>query len=152
MRKATSTVCVVTTSGPGGRYGVTVSAMTSVTADPPAVLVCVNNGNFVTPAVIKNRSFCVNLLSESQKAISEVFAGRHPSGTTDRFACAEWAVLATGSPALVGAAAVLDCRLAEHHRFGSHTLLIGTVEGVDLNEGPTLLYHDRRYCRVAEAG
>src|SRR5690625_307149 len=76
MRKVASSVCIVATDGPGGRFGVTVSAMTSVTAEPPAVLVCVNNGNFVIPAIEKNQSFSVNLLHESQRHVSDVFAGR----------------------------------------------------------------------------
>src|SRR5688572_31300213 len=113
MRKAASTVCVVTTDGTAGRFGVTVSAMTAVTADPPAVLVCVNNGNFVIPAVIENGSFCVNLLNEGQKDVSEVFAGRRSSPDGDRFRSADWLTLKTGSPGLVDAAAVLDCQLAQ---------------------------------------
>ena len=149
MRKACSTVCVVTTDGPAGRFGVTVSAMTSVTADPPAVLVCVNSDNFVIPAVLGNGSFCVNLLNEGQREVSEVFAGRRPAPDGNRFGSADWITLETGSPGLIGAAAVLDCRLAHQHQFGSHTLFIGTVGGVELSEGKTLVYHDRNYCSVA---
>lgn len=149
MRKAVSTVCVVATAGPAGRYGVTVSAMTSVTADPPSVLICINQGNFVIPAVIKNGCFSVNFLHEGQEDISEVFAGRRPAPTEDRFSCAHWENLCTGSPGLVGAAATFDCALAEQIEFGSHILFIGSVIEVRANDAPTLVYHDRNYRKLA---
>ena len=149
MRKAVSTVCVVTTDGPSGRFGVTVSAMTSVTADPPAVLVCINKGNFVIPAVMGNGCFSVNFLRHDQKHIAEVFAGRAPSPEPDRFSCAAWSTLVTGSPILEGSVAGFDCNLAERVEFGSHTLFIGSVVNAKAGEDQPLIYHDRNYVKLA---
>lgn len=148
MRKAASSVCVVTTEGPSGRFGVTVSSMTSVSMDPPSVLVCVNKDNFVAAAVLQNRAFCVNMLREDQFNISDMFAGRETT-EADRFLCASWTKSKTGCPALVGAATVFDCTLAESHAFGSHLVLIGrAVSVVNHPTSPALVYHDRQYCKV----
>lgn len=149
MRKAAATVCVVTTAGPAGRFGVTVSAMTSVTADPPAVLVCINKGNFVIPSVLGNRTFSVNFLRHDQRNIAEIFAGRGVEPGTDRFSFAEWETLQTGSPILVDAAASFDCELAQQVEFGSHTLFIGTVVDAQASDNPPLIYHNRDYVRLA---
>lgn len=149
MRKAASTVSVVTTSGPGGKFGVTVSAMSSVTADPPTILVCVNSENFVSQAIEKNDCFCVNILSEKHKEVSDVFAGRQPCESGDRFDCAEWTTIRTGCPALIGAAAAFDCVVKERLIIGSHHVFVGVVVDTLLNSGRTLVYHDRKYCRLA---
>lgn len=148
MRKAASSVCVVTTEGPSGRFGVTVSSMTSVSMEPPSILVCVNKDNFVASAVLGNRVFCVNMLREDQSSISDLFAGRQGS-EINRFECGRWTESQTKCPALLGAATVFDCSLAESHLFGSHVVLIGKV--VSVVNHPTslaLVYHDRKYCTI----
>ena len=145
MRKAVSTVGIVATDGPGGRFGLTVSSMSSLSVEPPSMLVCIHQNSPVVAAVKNNQSFCINFLGESQEHVSEIFAGRHPAANDDRFACAEWTSLVTGSPVLSSAAASLDCRVADQHRFGSHILLIGTVVAVLMNGNRVLLYHDRQY-------
>lgn len=148
MRKAASSVCVVTTEGKSGRFGVTVSSMTSVSMEPPSVLVCVNKDNFVAPAILENGVFCVNMLREDQSKISDMFAGR-TNEAIDRFACAKWTRSRTNCPSLVGAATVFDCTLAESHSVGSHLVLIGNVVSVvNHPTSPALVYHDRRYCKV----
>ena len=145
MRKAVSTVGVVTTDGPSGRFGLTVSSMSSVTIEPPSMLVCIHSGSPVVAAVERNGTFCVNLLGEGQEHISEVFAGRHPAANSHRFACAEWTTLVTGCPVLLSAAASLDCKIAGQHRFGSHVLFIGEVVAAPMNESRVLIYHNRQY-------
>lgn len=149
MRKAASSVCVVTTDGRSGKFGVTVSSMTSVSMEPPSILVCVNKDNFVAAAILENGVFCVNMLREDQSDISDMFAGRQGS-EIDRFALGSWAQSKTNCPALVGAATVFDCSLAENHSFGSHLVLIGRI--VSVVNHPTslaLVYHDRKYCTIA---
>jgi flavin reductase len=149
MRKAASSVCVVTTDGRGGRFGVTVSSMTSVSMDPPSVLVCVKMDNLVAPAIVENKVFCVNMLREDQRDISDTFAGRKAT-VLDRFSCAAWSTLETGSPSLINAASVFDCVLADTHSFGSHVVFIGRVVSVqnDIN-AEILIYHNRSYCKLS---
>ena len=76
MSEAAATVSVVTTDGPAGRAGVTVSAMCSVSADPPTILVCVHHLSPACEAIRENGAFCVNVLGDGQSAISDTFAGR----------------------------------------------------------------------------
>lgn len=150
MRNAASGVSVVTTDGPGGRYGSTVSAMASVTADPPALLVCVHRRNLVAPAVVRNGVFCVNVLNEDQAEIAEVFAGRKLPPEADRFRHGRWLTLRTGAPALADALTAFDCELAKEHEFGSHAVFIGVVTDVQAGVGAPLIYYDRGYRRVVD--
>jgi flavin reductase len=148
MRKAASSVCVVTTDGISGRVGVTVSSMTSVSTDPPSVLICIKKDNFAAAAIAENKVFCVNILRQDQQDISDTFAGRNQA-TPDRFACATWSTFATKSPALVDAASTFDCVLADARSFGSHVIFIGGVifARTDI-DATTLVYHDRHYCSI----
>ena len=145
MSEAAATVSVVTTDGPAGRAGVTVSAMCSVSADPPTILVCVHHLSPACEAIRENGAFCVNVLGDGQSAISDTFAGRAPTPGGDKFACAEWRALATGAPALDDPLVALDCRLVEHLRQGSHYVFIGEVADIALGDGAPLIYAKRAY-------
>ncbi len=145
MSQAAATVSVVTTDGPAGRAGVTVSAMCSVSADPPTLLVCIHHRSRACAAVRGNGRFCVNLLGDHQSEISDTFAGRLPAPGGDKFACAQWRALATGAPALEDALMALDCRLVAQLRQGSHSVFIGAVAEVALGEGAPLVYAKRAY-------
>ncbi len=145
MGQAAATVSVVTTDGPAGRAGVTVSALCSVSADPPTLLVCIDHRSRACAAVRGNRRFCVNLLGDHQSEISDTFAGRLPAPGGDKFACAQWRALATGAPALEDALMALDCRLVARLRQGSHSVFIGAVAEVALGEGAPLIYARRAY-------
>lgn len=150
MRRAATTVAVVTTSGAAGRFGVTVSAVSSVSADPPSILVCVNVGSPVADAIDRNGIFAVNLLDADQQEISQIFAGRHPITREDHLQSPAWGRLATGAPILNGAAAAFDCRLAARMAFGTHLMLVGAVQDLDFApDAPPLVYHDRNYFSVA---
>lgn len=149
MGQAATGVTVVTTANGSERLGVTVSAMSSVSADPPLLLVCVHRRSPVCDAIERNGSFCVNVLSDDQRQISDVFAGRVRTETGDRFACGSWLWRATGAPVLVGAAAHFDCRLAAAHDHGSHRVFVGRAVDAKAGRGAPLLYCDRSYGRVA---
>ncbi len=145
MGEAAATVSVVTTDGPAGRAGVTVSAMCSVSADPPTILVCVHHLSPACQAIRANGVFCVNVLGDEQSAISDTFAGRSPTPGGDKFDGTEWRALATGAPALVDPLVALDCRLVEHLRQGSHYIFIGEVADIALGNGAPLVYAKRAY-------
>jgi len=152
MSFAASTVTVVTTDGPAGRAGITVSAMSSVSADTPlpSLLVCLYSAGRAAPVVLANRVFCVNVLGEDQSAVSELFAGRndHPGG--DRFANVDWEPGSTGAPRLAEALATFDCRLTEARLVGTHQVIFGAVEDISLaGAGSPLIYTRRGYRRAA---
>ena len=92
MSHAACTVNVVTTDGAGGRAGVTVSAMSSVSADTPqpTLLVCVHHKSASAAAILENGIFCVNVLRDDQSYISDTFAGRLTTDDGDKFSCADW--------------------------------------------------------------
>ena len=145
MSKAASSVTVVTTDGAAGRAGVTVSAMCSVSADPPALLICVHHMSAAAEVIERNGVFCVNLLSERQSAVSDTFAGRMTTADGDRFACADWVPNASGTPRLEGALAAFDCHVADVRRFGSHVIFTAEVVAIAQEDGLPLIYGQRSY-------
>jgi flavin reductase (DIM6/NTAB) family NADH-FMN oxidoreductase RutF len=148
MSRAATTVNVVTTDGPAGRAGVTVSAMSSVSADRPALLVCVHQASPACCAIKENRRLCVNVLRAEQAAISDRFAGRVKPVDGDKFAGARWRRLATGAPALEDALVAFDCTVMQEVDWNTHTIFIAEVVDVELTQsGSPLIYADRTYGR-----
>ncbi|MEK9722566.1 MAG: flavin reductase [Rhodospirillaceae bacterium] len=145
MSRAAQTVSVVTTDGPAGRAGVTVSAMCSVSADPPMVLACIHHQSRAVPTIRQNAVFCVNVLADTMREVSNIFAA--PAPVEEMFAAGAWNAGGTGAPMLAGALAAFDCRVEEIHRAGSHFIFIGTVAETRLGEGAPLIYGARRYGR-----
>lgn len=147
MSRAAATVSLVTTDGPAGRAGVTVSAMTSVSADgeAPTMLACVHAESTAAPAILGNGCFCITVLRADQSVISDVFARRAAAPGGDKFGAADFATMATGAPCLAGALAAFDCRLVSGERVGTHHLFIGEVVAVAMGEGRPLLYGNRSY-------
>ncbi len=152
MSQAACTVSVVTTDGPAGRAGVTISAMTSVSADTPqpTLLVCVHHRCRAAEAILGNGAFCVNVLRDDQSTISDHFAGRVPAPGGDRFACADWTAEKTGAPRVVDPLVAFDCRLLSGERVGTHHVFIGAVEDVFIAPGGApLIYANRAYGSLA---
>ena len=152
MSHTACTVAVVTTDGLSGRQGVTISAMSSVSADSPkpTLLVCIHHMCRAAAAILENGVFCVNVLREDQSHISEIFAGRVPAPGGDKFACATWTSEATGAPRIVDPLVAFDCRLVSSQRVGTHHVFIGAVEDVFMTPaGSPLLYANRAYAAVA---
>lgn len=147
MRNAATGVTVVTTDGPAGRYAQTVSAMCSVSADPPTLVVCVNRRSPALAALAANGVFSVNVLAADQVHVSDTFAGRPSHGEPYDFGCASWTTLSTGAPVLVGAAAAFDCRLVDAVDSGTHRLVLGAVEKASQRSADPLIYLAREYRR-----
>jgi flavin reductase len=148
MARFGAAVSVVTTDGPGGRFGFTASAVTSVTDDPPTLLVCVNRKNESHPALITNGVLCVNTLSAMQEGISGVFGGGEAAQTA-RFAHGDWHTLATGAPALAGAVVAFDCRIVQVTEIGTHSVVFGEVMAIEHgDEHDGLVYFARGYHRL----
>lgn len=146
MSRAATTVTIVTTDGPGGRAGVTVSAMSSVSADRPALLVCVHQASPACAAIKANGSLCVNLLRDDQSEISDRFAGRDKPPGDDKFGGIGWRRLATGAPALDEALVAFDCTVMKAIDWGTHTVFIADVVDTELADGGRpLIYTQRRY-------
>jgi flavin reductase len=152
MRRAATAVSVVTTDGPAGRFGVTVSSFCTATADPPQMLACVFKTSVAAAAIRSNRLFCINVLDRTHLHVADSFAGRIERWRDDRFACDQWKTLATGAPVLEQGMIALDCTLVSETELSTHFVFIGHVESVAVNEGEgaPLLYADGHYRRMAE--
>lgn len=145
MRGAVTGVNIVTTDGPAGRFGVTVSASCSVSAEPPQVLVCINRTSPVCEAIVKNGCFCLNTLAVGQRDLANVFAGFADEGIPYDFKAAHWKGLVTGAPGLEGAIAGFDCVLGSSLAAGTHRIFIGRVVAVTSQPDSPLLYTNRGY-------
>lgn len=153
MSRAATTVSVVTTDGPAGLAGVTVSAMTSVSADgdAPTMLVCVNKDASAADPILRNGCFVINVLEASQQAIADTFAGRGGAQGAARFDGLTLERLRTGAPALPGLAA-FDCEIRAVDLIGTHHVIIGAVRAVRaLDSGTPLIYGMRSYLRAERA-
>ncbi|WP_162830097.1 flavin reductase family protein [Amycolatopsis palatopharyngis] len=152
MGNAATGVTVVGTDGEGGRFAQTVSAMCSVSADPPTVLVCVNRRSPIVAATEINRSFSVNVLAANQAQVADTFAGRPEAGEPYDFGCASWTTLRTGAPVLLESSATFDCRLVDVVESGTHRLFLGAVETTRVKPVDPLLYRARQYGRCLPLG
>lgn len=153
MSRAAASVSVVTTDGPAGRGGVTVSAMTSISADgdTPTMLTCLNASSSALPLVLENKCFCINVLAIGQTDISDVFSSRRPPPGGDKFNAVKVHTMATGAPTLPEALVNFDCRLISAEQHGTHHICIGAVEAVRVApEGEPLLYGMRKYLRAED--
>jgi flavin reductase (DIM6/NTAB) family NADH-FMN oxidoreductase RutF len=149
MANAATGVTVVATDGAAGRVARTVSAMCSVSADPPTVLVAVNRRSPLTGAVATNGVFGVSVLSERQAHVSETFAGRPAGGQPYDFGCASWTRGHSGAPVLDGAAATFDCAVVQAMSVATHIIFVGRVLASGAGGQVPLTYHDRGYRRLA---
>lgn len=135
MRQVAATVTVVTTDGPAGRAGATVSAFTSLSADPPSVLVCLKADSGIARAVAANGTFCVNILPEDAEDLARQFSGMFDADRRDRFHGVE--VFDTGFGPVLPRATAFCCSLTHRHVHGSHAICIGDVTGIsDAGERP----------------
>lgn len=132
-------VTVVTTHNEAGQpLGFTANSFTSVSLDPPLLLVCLARTSRNFAAMTSAAGFAVNVLAEEQKDVSNTFA----RPVEDRFAAVDWKTGPHGSPVFPGAAAWFDCAMHQIVEAGDHVILIGRVEAFD-NSGRTGLGYAR---------
>ena len=153
MRRMASGVAVITTDGAAGRAGLTVSSLASLCMEPPSVILCIHEKSAALPAIEANGVFVANVLAHHQSLVADAFAGQVPQFREDKFAVAEWDEAASGAPVLVGALMSFDCRLATHHAYGTHRIMVGEVRAIHgvAAEAEPLLYANRAYRRLAAA-
>jgi flavin reductase len=141
-------VTVITTRGEHA-YGMTANAFSSVSLDPPLVLVCVISPSEGCDQIAANGCFAVNVLHATQEPISNYFASKDRPRGQDAFSEVAHRTAVSGSPIIDGAAAYLDCRVHETHEAGDHLIFIGEV--LELGYEPDaepLVFHGGRYKAV----
>jgi flavin reductase len=151
MRLLAGAVNIVGSVHGGRRYGMTATAVCSVTADPPTVLVCINKLATTHGIVAKSRVFCVNVLRADDAELSTTFSGA--ASGEGRFKSRDWTRLATGAPVLIDALVSFDCRVVKKVAYGTHGIFLGQVEQVLVGKpGKPLLYSEGQYAKLASRG
>lgn len=148
MRHVAATVYAVTTGHGGGRYGILATAVSSLSFEPPSLLVCVNRSASLHAPLASADVFCVNVLGLGNRDVAEHFMIRAP---VDRFAVGEWEE-SHGVPMLATAQSSLVCRRAHCHEFGTHTIFIGElIAAKHRADAVPLTYYDRHYIDISAA-
>jgi flavin reductase (DIM6/NTAB) family NADH-FMN oxidoreductase RutF len=145
MRHWTTGVGIATSADEGVQHGMTISSFTSLSLEPPLVLVSLGKSARTHDLALNSGVFAVTILSSLQQDISDRFAARI-SEVADRFAGVGTFALETGSPLIQGGLAYVDCRVTTTHDAGTHTVFIGEVVAVQAGEqGEPLVYFDKEY-------
>jgi flavin reductase (DIM6/NTAB) family NADH-FMN oxidoreductase RutF len=150
MRAWTSGVTVVTATHNGEQHGMTVNSFTSVSLEPPLIIISLQDSTRTRELVYHAQAFGVTILSAEQDEISERFAGR-TADSERRMLGVETETLVTGAPFLKGGLAYFDCRVRQSIDVGPNTMFVGEVVAArGTGEGRPLLYHNRLYRRLAD--
>ncbi len=125
MGRWTTGVTIVTARAGDAIHGMTVSAFTEVSLEPPLVLVCADKSSNTHPLIAEGGVFAVNILARNQAALSDKFASKQDEHL--RFEGVDWSMAETGSPILPDTVAALDCRVHAAHESGDHVIYLGEV-------------------------
>jgi flavin reductase (DIM6/NTAB) family NADH-FMN oxidoreductase RutF len=139
-----SGVTVVTTSDDDKWYGTTASAVTSLTLEPPMLLVCMNRSSSTGQAITRSKRLAVNILAEDQGALAERFATK----ATDKFAALSVVAGRLGQPLISNALAQLECEVTNSVEAGTHMVFFSEVLAVSASEGLPLAYFRGEFGRL----
>lgn len=142
-------VTVVTTNLPSGPAGGTVNAFTSLSTDPPQIIVCLNKLSRTWNAIEESGAFAVNMLGADQEHIAKLFASKEP----DKFSEFKWVHGTTGSPILEGSIGLIECSLIEALPQSTHMLLIGSVVNARLgvHNDPLIFFRSSMHSGIRAA-
>ena len=130
MRHLTGGVSVITAGRGKDITGMTVTSVTSLSVDPPTLIVSINRDASSFPLIRRYGAFGVNILAADQLDVAERFAGKGGLKGADRFAGARWVTAVSGVPLLVGALSAVDCEVEEIVERHSHGIVIGRVRDI----------------------
>lgn len=139
MRALAGGVSVITVGRGNDVSGMTVTSVSSLSVDPPTLIVSVNRQSSSWPLLQRYGVFGVNILTAEQLDVAERFSGKDGAKGAARFAGAQWITGTTGAPLLVGALAAIDCEVEEVIERHSHAIVIGRVLGVQTTAPKTAL-------------
>lgn len=144
MRRLAATVTIVSTSGDDGPIGMTATAVTSLSADPPALLICVNRSTRVAGSLVPGRRFCVSLLGAGHDELPFIFGGA--TRGESRFEHGRWKTSRHGVPFLDDAQSNIFCTVDRLFGYATHGIVIGRVDAVRLpgDEVRPLIFADGR--------
>lgn len=145
---ATGVTIITTVSASGQMHGLTANAFTSVSLEPPLLLISVDKKAESYPCFEQSKVFTVNILSDSQEALSRKFA---VTGTgSDKFTGVAFRAGGNGAPIILGAIAHIECRLYASYEGGDHTLFLGEILEAETREGKPLLFYRGGYRGISD--
>lgn len=148
MRRVASTVNVISICVAGEPMGITATAVSPLSMDPPSLLICINRAASLHAPMGDVTHFRVNVLHRDQEGIARMFSDRSQHAL--RFS-AGWNLDCAVPPRLIDAQASILCRRIDHHQFGTHSIFIGVVEDVALRDDVhPLVYLDGRYLSASD--
>lgn len=150
MRSLGQSIGIITASEGGKWFGMTASSITSVSMDPPSLLVCINTAASIHAVIGRVGAFSVSFLAAGQETVSHVFSSSMPN--EERFAHGEWEADCGRPPRLRGSVAAISCRLEKSINFATHTIYLGEV--IDVSEAgkqAPLIYQQGRYLSCVSA-
>lgn len=145
---ASGVTIVTTNSEQYGLQGMTVTAFSSVSANPPQILVCLNQSADTVKGIEESQHFAVNILRADQQTASNEFAGG--ASQQERFESTAWTASASGSPFLNDSIVSLDCKLVNKVLVGTHWIMIGEIQDSISREGEPLLYFSGAYRAISD--
>lgn len=148
MARFPGAVTIVTALAGVERRGITATAVCSVSADPPSLLVCLNRKTGTCAAVRESGKFNVNLLPDAASPIAIRFAGVGGVTGEDKFAVGEWTSDERGLPLLAEASLTFCCDVTEITEAGSHSIFVGQIACLTLGAAPALIYEQSRFHRL----
>jgi flavin reductase (DIM6/NTAB) family NADH-FMN oxidoreductase RutF len=153
MRHLAAGVTIVTARSAAGRTGMTASAVCSVSAEPPQLLVCVNKQASPHDPIAESGRFCINLLTRAHVDLAMRFAGFDDVEGEDRFTLGDWREGTAGVPVLGDGLVSFECEIAQALDVGTHTIFVGAVQAVHINasrdpESEPLLYSDGAFAAL----
>ncbi|MFJ9452811.1 MULTISPECIES: flavin reductase [unclassified Herbaspirillum] len=138
-------VNVITSDGVAGLAGCTVSAVCSVTDEPPTLMLCINRDSRNNAIFKENGALCINVLSACQQQLAILFSSKGVD-VKERFLSAQWERLETGAPVLIDALVALDCKIDSVSEVGTHSVFFCSVQAARSNKGKeALIYLGRNF-------
>jgi flavin reductase (DIM6/NTAB) family NADH-FMN oxidoreductase RutF len=138
-------VTIVTCRVGKRKHGITVNSFTSVSLDPPLVLICIDRKAIAWEMIPEAGTFAINILTSQQRPVCDYFAKRLFHDPENEFAEIPHADGVTGAPVLEEALAVIECRLSDRYPGGDHDIFVGEVVGAQIlrDDAPLLFYRGR---------
>ena len=149
MRQLAAGVCLITSADLQQSGGMIASAVTSVSAEPPTLLVCVNRNASMFELIQRSGHFCVNVLSADALGLVDIFS--NAARRAERFATGEWLQDDLGSPIATDARVAFTCKLVKTVDWHTHAIFLGEVTNVahPNRNGQPLVYHDRAFHQLS---
>lgn len=150
MRRFPATVTIISACRNGADHGMTATAVTSLSMDPPSLIICLNNRTYLHDMLLEVPEFAVSVLTDRQAAVSEGFSGK--IAPERRFDAADWVRHERGMMVLGSAHASVVCRRMGAVPYGTHTIFIGQVVDTRHSDDTTaLMYENSKYCAPQHA-